>query len=311
MKNGFGRRFESLIRQRFQERDRHFLVHLAEVRRKRDRCGVLASSMTVVDMHTELEREFRESATECVKALADAMENRPTALLVPRKQKVLRLCSDALSERKADLDATFQGESASIVASLRGSGIIAPYRSLSASFVQLHCENACVELQTKQRELFWSKLLKLRAVLVFVVFVAGVAWGSYSKRAEIAEVWKSLRASVEGYFDSRHGAAGAGAARAHRGTSAPMPAMPKRHRRERAKARPSLVGVHTMRSGHRGRRPPGRDRFGAPPAMSGVPDRHRTPASGRPDLRRRLQKRALAAVAQPAPPGTLTRGGRR
>ena len=37
----------------------------------------------------------------------------------------------------------------------------------------------------------------------------------------------------------------------------------------------------------------------------GMPDRHRTAASGCPHMRRRLQKRALAAVAQPAPPGTL------
>ena len=55
-----------------------------------------------------------------------------------------------------------------------------------------------MELRTKQRELFWAKLLKLRAVLVFVVVVAG---GSYLERAEIAEVWKGLRDSVEGYFD--------------------------------------------------------------------------------------------------------------
>ena len=37
---------------------------------------------------------------------------------------------------------------------------------------------------------------------------------------------------------SRHGAAGAGVARAHLGTSATMPALPKRHRQKRAKARP-------------------------------------------------------------------------
>ena len=88
-----------------------------------------------------------------------------------------------------------------------------------------------------------------------------------------------------------------------------MPALPKRHRRERAKARSGLVGEHTVCPGHRERDPPARDRTGAHPAMPGVPDRHRAPASRRPDLRRRLQKRALAAYAQPAPPpGTLTRG---
>ena len=110
---------------------------------------------------------------------------------------------------------------------------------------------------------------------------------------------------------SPHGTACAGVARTHRGPPATMPALPKRHRRERAKAWPGLVGVHTVRPGHRGRRPPARDRTGAHSAMPGMPDRHRTPASGRPDLRRRLPKRALAAVAQPAPSGDLTRGGPR
>ena len=200
MKTEFGRRFESLIRRRFQERDRHFHSRLAKVRREHNRRKVLTSSMTVVAMHAELEREFRKSATECVKVLADAMKNRPTALLVPQMRKVLCLCSHALSKRKADLDATFQEASASIVASLRSSGITAPYRSLSDSFVQLQCENVYVELRTKQRKLFWSKLLKLHAVLVVVV---GVAWGSYLERAEIAEVWKSLRDSVEDYFDQK------------------------------------------------------------------------------------------------------------
>jgi len=194
MKNRLGRQFEWLIRRCFQERDKNFRTCLVEVKREHNRRRILTSSMTVVAMHAELEREFRESATECVKALADAMEDRPTALLVPQIRKVLCLCSDALSKRKADLDATFQGASASIVAHLSSSEIIAPYRSLSDSFVQLQCENACVELRKKQRELFWSKFLKLHAVLAIV---GGVAWGSYSKRAEIAEVWKSLRDSVE------------------------------------------------------------------------------------------------------------------
>ena len=51
-----------------------------------------------------------------------------------------------------------------------------------------------------------------------------------------------------------------------------------------------------------------RDRPSTAPAMLGVPDRHR-PQSWRPDLRRRLPKCALAAVAQLAPPGTLIQGG--
>ena len=104
---------------------------------------------------------------------------------------------------------------------------------------------------------------------------------------------------------SPYSGACAGVARAHRGPPPTMPALPKPHRRERAKARSGLVGLHTVHPGHRGRDPPARDRTDAHPSMPGVPDRHRAPASGRPDLCRRLQKRALAALA-PTPPGTLT-----
>ena len=131
MKNRFEGQFESLIRRRFQERDRHFRGRLVEVKQEHNRRGILMSSITVVAMHAELEREFKESATECVKAAVDVMANRPTALLVPRKQKVRRVCSDALSERKAVLEAIFQGASASILASLSNTGLTAPYRSLS------------------------------------------------------------------------------------------------------------------------------------------------------------------------------------
>ena len=77
----------------------------------------------------------------------------------------------------------------------------APYRSLSDSFVQLQFENACVELRTKRRGLFWLKLnrmlkllplLKLRAWLVVAV-VAGL---SYLGCVEIVEVWNSMRDRV-------------------------------------------------------------------------------------------------------------------
>ena len=153
-----------------------------EVKQEHNRRGILMSSITVMAMHAELEHEFKESATECVKAAVDVMASWPTALLVPRKQKVRRVCSDALSVRKAGLEVIFERASASILTSLINTGMTAPYRSLSDSFVQLQFENAYVELGTKQRELFWLKLnrmlkllplLKLRAWLV-VAIVAGL-----------------------------------------------------------------------------------------------------------------------------------------
>ena len=125
MKNGFEGQFVSLIRRRFQERDRHFRGRFVEVKQEHNRRGILRSSITVVAMHAELEQEFKESATEGVKAAVDVMADRPTTLLVPRKQKVRRVCSDALSERKAVLEAIFQETSASILASLSNTGLAA------------------------------------------------------------------------------------------------------------------------------------------------------------------------------------------
>ena len=190
MRNGFGSQFESLIRRRFQERDKNFRASLVAVKQEHNRRGILRSSMTVVAMHAEVEREFKESATECVKTLVDAMENRTTALPVPGVRKILRLCTDALTERKAALDATYRSASATILASLSNSGISAPYRSLSDSFVQLQCENASVELRTKKRGLFWLKVNRMLKLLTLVgALVAGAA---YLKRVEIAEMWMSL-----------------------------------------------------------------------------------------------------------------------
>ena len=190
MKNGFGSRFESLIRQRCQERNKHFHARLLEVKQEHNRRGILTSSITVAAMHAELEREFMESATECVETLVDAMESRPTALLVPRTRTILRLCSDALSKRKAALNGIYQEATAIILASLSNSDMTASYRFLSDSFVQLQCENACVELRTKKRELFWLKVKRMRKLLTLVGAVVAVA--AYLGRVEITEMWTSL-----------------------------------------------------------------------------------------------------------------------
>ena len=82
MKNSFERQVESLIRQRFRERDRRFNGRL--VMQEYNGRGILTSTITVGAMHAELEREFEQSAAECVKAAVDTITSRPTALLLPR-----------------------------------------------------------------------------------------------------------------------------------------------------------------------------------------------------------------------------------
>ena len=202
-----------MIRQRFQQRDRQFGEHLLRVKREHCRRGILTSSINIAAMDAELEREFEGSAAECAKTLSELIESRPTALLVPRKRKVVRLCSDALVARKVALEATCQAAFATIAGSL-SSGIVASHRTLSESFVQLQTNNACAELRTRQRELFWSNLkrMKLGAWWVAALVTGLVVAMSYLGDSEIADVWNSPRGEVE------KPAAGEGSGKAVRGT---------------------------------------------------------------------------------------------
>ena len=151
------------------------------------RRGILHSSITIVAMHGELEREFRESGAECVRAAVDVLKGRATALPLPGKRTVLEVCSNTLQRRRAGIQEIFLSRARNIFDSLSHSGLTAPYRSLSDDFVQLQCQNASMEIRAKHSKLFWSKidriqklvpLLKLRtwmywAALV-VLFVGGI-----------------------------------------------------------------------------------------------------------------------------------------
>ena len=111
MKNGFESQFESLIRRRFQDRDTRFGACLVKVKQEHNRRGPLMSSMTVAAMHGELEREFRESANECVAVAAEVMASQSTAFLwASRKQRVQRVCADAISKRRGALEGIFHGK---------------------------------------------------------------------------------------------------------------------------------------------------------------------------------------------------------
>lgn len=192
MKNGFEARFQSLIRRRFKVRDTRFLACLVKVKQEHNSRGLLMSSMTVVAMHGELEREFKESAEECVKAAVELMASQSTAsLLASRRQRVQRACSEAISKRRGALEGIFHGAAASVLNSLRNSSLTAPYRTLTDSFVELQRENAFVELTAKQREFFWLKTKRLLKLLPLVAAVLALV--SYLGRDEIVGVWEGIR----------------------------------------------------------------------------------------------------------------------
>ena len=191
MKNGFESQFESLIRTRFQDRDTRFMARLVKVKQEHNSRGLLTSSTTVVAMHAELEREFKESANECVKAAVELMASQSTASLwASRKRRVQRACAEAISKRRGALEGIFDGAAANVLSSLSNSGLTGPYRSLTDRFVELQRENACMELAAKQREFFWLKAKRLLKLLPLVV--ALVALLSYLGD-EIVGVWEGLR----------------------------------------------------------------------------------------------------------------------
>ena len=145
---------------------------LTKVKQEHNRRGLLDSSLTVVAMHAEMEREFKESADECVKAAVELMASQSTASLwAPRKQRLQRACTEAISERRGALEGFFQAASASVLNSLGNSSLTAPYRSLSDSFVELQRENAFVQLTARKREFFW---LKAKRLLTFLSLVGAV-----------------------------------------------------------------------------------------------------------------------------------------
>ena len=197
-KSGLAAQLRSLIRRRFRQRDEPFRQRLLEVAQEYSRRGVLNSSLTVKAMHAELEREFKESASECVKVAMDLMASRPTVLaLVPQSGEIQRVCAASLSERKAALEGMLRGASANVLASLGNSSFTAPYLSLSDALLQGQRDHAWLELRAKSRDLFWLKLnrmLKLWPVLVLVVGLLS----SYLARVEIAEAWNSLWDRVVG-----------------------------------------------------------------------------------------------------------------
>ena len=191
MKNGFEGQYESLIRRRFENRDTRFLECLVKVKQEHNSRGLLMSSHTVVAMHAEMEREFKESADECVRAAVELMASQSTASLwASRKQRVRRACAEAISKRRGALEGIFHGAAASVLNALRNSSLTAPYRSLSDSFVEIQRENAFVELTARQREFFWLKAKRLLKLLPLVAAVLALV--SYLGHDEIVGVWERL-----------------------------------------------------------------------------------------------------------------------
>ncbi|MCY4598235.1 MAG: hypothetical protein OXC19_25975 [Bryobacterales bacterium] len=200
MKNGFGRQFESLIRHRFHERDRRFVVRLVQVKQDYSSRGILMSSLTLRAMHEKLAQEFEESSVECVRAAVETMSGSPTLLPLPRKRRVLRVCLGVLSRRKEIVEEIFQEQTRTIRASLINHSMSAPYHSLSKGHCQLQFENARVELLAKHKELFWlrlNRMLKLFPLLKLRSLVIGLAAAVlYFGRFEIVGLWEDLHGLI-------------------------------------------------------------------------------------------------------------------
>ena len=104
--------------------------------------GILYSSETVKAMHKVLETEFKESVDVVVTTALDIVSKNG---LLPAEKKLQTLCSEALSQRKDEVEALFLEGIRPITESLVNTTLLKPYMSLG-DFYDLQREEMLISL---------------------------------------------------------------------------------------------------------------------------------------------------------------------
>ena len=116
-----------LLRQRIQERNVKLIENFTKEKQRHNSRGILHSSICVTALHKVLESEFKHSAHLIVQTALVTNRNR----ILPISEKVLLAwCTDALTERRRELDSIYESHISGIVAALSNSSFIAPYKRL-------------------------------------------------------------------------------------------------------------------------------------------------------------------------------------
>lgn len=141
--------FIKLLRLRFDDNNRQMIERFTEEKQRQNARGLLISSKTVTAMHKVLETELKNSATVIVKTAIDIINQKD---LVPVKNELQDLCTEALSQRKDEIQALYLSHIRTIEQGLQNKAMLEPYMSLEDSYSlqqeEMHI-NLSYELQGK------------------------------------------------------------------------------------------------------------------------------------------------------------------
>lgn len=153
--------FVKLLRLRFDEKNRKMIERFTEEKQRFNARGLLNSSETVKAMHKALETELKESANSVVTTAIDVISKN---VLLPAKKKLQILCSNALSQRKDEIEALYLSDVHHIEQGLLNKTMLQPYMSLG-DFYRLQQEEMLINLSSAYEKCLRDRGGNLTSVL--------------------------------------------------------------------------------------------------------------------------------------------------
>ena len=139
---GLKEQFSSLLRYRFDEKNREMRKRFLEEKQRCNARGILYSSETVKAMHKVLKTEFQESVDIVVTTEIDVISKNG---LLPAEKKLQMLCSEAISQKKDEVEALYLSAVRPIEKGLLNTTLLKPYMSLR-DFYDLQREEMLISL---------------------------------------------------------------------------------------------------------------------------------------------------------------------
>jgi len=136
--------FTTLLRLRFDERNRGLIQRFTEEKQRLNARGLLHSAETVKAMHNVVEKELKESAGAVVATAVDVFSKQDLFLSNKRLQD---FCSEALLKRKDEIEALYLSQVRDIEQALQNKAMIRPYMSLG-KFYSLQREEMLINLSS-------------------------------------------------------------------------------------------------------------------------------------------------------------------
>ena len=134
--------FNKVLRLRFDERNRRMIERFTEEKQQFNARGIIIGSGTIVAMHGVLETELKESAIAVVATAIDAVGKKS---LPPSEKELQTVCTDALSDRKDEIEALYLSEVRHIEQGVQNKAMLQPYMSVG-DFHRLQQEEMLINL---------------------------------------------------------------------------------------------------------------------------------------------------------------------